>query len=108
VSELTGRELMQHNRRVLAERLGWPDGTLEACEELEAEHPAWHVFWGDGAAEPAWTAVHYERRRFFRYARGGTVVELVADMIEQDRLAAEQRAEWDRWRPPGMASVRSQ
>jgi hypothetical protein len=106
MSELAGRELQRHNRRVLAERLRWPDGTLETCEELEQEHPAWHVFWGDD--EPAWTAWHYERRRFYRNARGATVAELVANMAEQDRLAAEQRAEWARWRPYGWSTARVQ
>jgi hypothetical protein len=36
------------NRRLVAERLGWPDGALDACTALEAEFPAWHVFWTRG------------------------------------------------------------
>jgi hypothetical protein len=35
--------MAERNRAVIAERLGWPDGALEACQDLEQRHPAWHV-----------------------------------------------------------------
>lgn len=38
-------ELRRRNRKVLAERLRWPDGALQACAELEGRHPGWHVSW---------------------------------------------------------------
>ncbi|MEU4560247.1 hypothetical protein AB0F72_17850 [Actinoplanes sp. NPDC023936] len=31
--------LADRNRRVIAERCGWPDGVLEECERLDYEHP---------------------------------------------------------------------
>lgn len=40
-----GRQLAWANRKVLAERLGWPAGMLEACEQLDREHPDWTAFW---------------------------------------------------------------
>ncbi|SNY29163.1 hypothetical protein [Paractinoplanes atraurantiacus] len=38
-------QLFCRNRALLAERWHWPDGTLRACERLEAEHPDWRVMW---------------------------------------------------------------
>lgn len=37
-----------HNRRVIADRLGWPEGALDACLALEEQYPRWGVFWTDG------------------------------------------------------------
>ena len=35
----------ERNREILAERAGWPAGTLEACRDLEHRHPGWHCWW---------------------------------------------------------------
>lgn len=40
------------NRRLLAERLGWPAGALEACEDVERRFPGWAVFWCRPSACP--------------------------------------------------------
>lgn len=37
------------NRRLVAERLGWPEGAAEACRELERDFPEWMVFWSRGS-----------------------------------------------------------
>lgn len=37
--------MAERNREVLAERLGWPEGALAACIELEAAVPGFHVAW---------------------------------------------------------------
>lgn len=42
-----GEELAWRNRRIIAERTGWPAGALEACEQIQAAHPAWDVNWRD-------------------------------------------------------------
>ncbi|MFB4314362.1 hypothetical protein [Actinomadura sp. 21ATH] len=42
----------ERNREILAERLGWPDGALEACRELEQRHPGWSL-WYDIGGLPA-------------------------------------------------------
>lgn len=39
----------EENRRLIAERLRWPTGALEACAAIEQEFPAWMVWWNDGA-----------------------------------------------------------
>lgn len=38
-------ELLGSNRRLLAERQGWPAGALEACEGLDRKHSGWSVWW---------------------------------------------------------------
>ena len=38
-----GPELYAANRRLAAYRNHWPDGALEACEKLDAEHPGWSI-----------------------------------------------------------------
>lgn len=40
-----GPDLAGRNRRVIAERTGWPAGALEACEQLAAEFPGRAVDW---------------------------------------------------------------
>lgn len=55
-----GPGLAAHNRRVLAERLGWPAGAVEVCERVDAAHPGWHTNWSSG--EPSRTR---PRRGFY-------------------------------------------
>jgi hypothetical protein len=38
-----GPELARKNRRLIASRLGWPDGAVEACEAIDADNPRWHT-----------------------------------------------------------------
>lgn len=40
-------ELYHRNRRIIAERLGWPEGALEICERLDRLHPPWRASWED-------------------------------------------------------------
>lgn len=40
-------QMMWNNRRLLAERMGWPRGALEECERLDSEHAGWIVYWQD-------------------------------------------------------------
>ncbi len=44
-----GPALAVHNRRILAGRLGWPAGAVEACERFDATRPRWLTMWRDGA-----------------------------------------------------------
>jgi hypothetical protein len=39
------RALAVSNRRVIAERVGWPDGALQACQEFDERHPGWYAWW---------------------------------------------------------------
>ncbi len=38
-------QIVTRDRRRFAEQLGWPDGTVEACERIEREQPGWRVSW---------------------------------------------------------------
>jgi len=38
-----GPEMGRRNRRLIAERTGWPKGAVEACEAIERDHPGWRV-----------------------------------------------------------------
>lgn len=45
-------EMLARNRRLMAERRGWPAGALEVCERLDREHPGWSVWWRFATTEP--------------------------------------------------------
>jgi hypothetical protein len=38
----------ERNRELIAERLGWPEGAVEACRELEGRWPDWRVDYDTG------------------------------------------------------------
>jgi hypothetical protein len=44
VNELSP-EVIRRNRWLFAERLHWPEGAVETCEQLESEHPGFEVWW---------------------------------------------------------------
>lgn len=46
--------MKRNNQLLLAERLGWPEGALQACWELEDRHPGWHVSWMGENVTPGW------------------------------------------------------
>ena len=59
--------MAEHNRDIVAERLGWPDEAVEACRETEAGAPGWHCWWTpspwpDPGFAPAYGAAQIERR----------------------------------------------
>lgn len=53
-------ELREHNRRIIAERLGWPAGAAQACQNIEADNPGWSAYWQPADARHAegWYAIH--------------------------------------------------
>lgn len=105
--ELTGaRRLAWHNRRALAERLAWPDGTVEICEDLDRANPGWEANWHP--AERRFSAVHTVRHISFRWATAATAEELTDRMFELDNLAANQRSEWALLQPRGWSVLKSQ
>jgi hypothetical protein len=105
--ELNGaRDLAWHNRRVLAERLNWPEGMLETCEQLDREHPGWRTSWYPEDA--CFSATHTVRYLSFRYVRSQTVEGLVEKMIEADTRAADQRTEWELMKPRGWSILKTQ
>lgn len=68
-------QLAWANRRLLAERLDWPEGALEACEDIEPRHPGWSLFWA-----PANTVPGFEKAAGYWAIRHG--------MHEAERFAA--------------------
>jgi hypothetical protein len=42
-----GPEMERRNRRLIAERLHWPTGTAEQCEQIEDQAPGWSLWWTD-------------------------------------------------------------
>lgn len=51
-----GPQLGWHNRRVIADRIGWPEGALEACEAIERVNPDWSPWWQAANTIPGWEA----------------------------------------------------
>jgi hypothetical protein len=47
-----GPELAWDNRRVVAERSGWPAGYLEECERIERLYRGWWTYWIDANEVP--------------------------------------------------------
>jgi hypothetical protein len=46
--------LFARNRPIIAARLGWPDGAVETCEQLELAHPGWRVSWCEASTVTGW------------------------------------------------------
>lgn len=86
----TGPELADKNRRVLAERLHWPAGAVEACEQIETEAPGWAVTWAKGG-DLTWTRpgyyaqpTHWPRAGMRPFAYGATPAELRAAISDRE------------------------
>lgn len=117
--------LAEYNRRLIAERTGWPAGAVEMCEALEAEHWPWDLWWVPtttiaGKLWPqGWTATRHDAclpgademrpgppDGISRYpcVYGQTVAELVFKMaLMEERVAQDQhQREWmlKRWMAP--------
>lgn len=60
-------QVQDRNREIVAERLGWPDGALDACRKTEAGAPGWYCWWTpapwpDPGFRPAYGAALINRR----------------------------------------------
>ena len=84
-----GPELAWRNRQVLAQRLGWPAGALEACEAIELQHPDWHPSYCQANTTPGFEspAGFYATRR---HARRGEPRAYGADAVAL-RQAIQER-----------------
>lgn len=72
-----GPELRQHNLLLLAERLKWPDGAVEVCQEIEAEFPGWLTHWCGGSTKPhGWYSRHHGHKAREGHEFGATPDEL--------------------------------
>lgn len=86
-----GPELAAKNRRLLAERWGWPDGALQACEKIEKLHPGWSAMWSAGGEhtwrEPGFYATHPDLRRGSgptHYLHAETMAEMLAVISDHE------------------------
>jgi hypothetical protein len=72
-------------RRAVAANLRWPDGAVDACIKLEAEHRGWAVFWTRGwgaSAPPGFRAAHIHHP--MRELRAATAEEMRERLAEVD------------------------
>jgi hypothetical protein len=44
-------KFMERNREIIAERLGWPEGALEAVRKLETDHEGYVAYWSTWGSE---------------------------------------------------------
>ena len=56
------RDLRDRNRELISQRLGWPDGAVDAVRKLESEHDGYLVYWADGVWPFEYGAGFYARR----------------------------------------------
>jgi hypothetical protein len=69
-----GPYLATRNRRLFAQRGGWPDGALDACEILDAECPGWTVYWSRGPVGDSRPGFYAIRDRETVYAADAAVL----------------------------------
>ncbi len=77
-----GMKLARYNRRIIAERVGWPVGALEMCEHLDAAYPGWMVWWHPESVIAGWghPAGYVASRRASGYVCGVDPAALIAAM----------------------------
>lgn len=70
----------ERNRDLIAERMEWPDGAVDACRQLEREFPAWTVYWVSGklpsSPRKGYQAIFDDHHHRFSRAFGETPEEL--------------------------------
>lgn len=95
-----GPEMVENNIRIVAARLGWPDGVDQAVIDLITEYPAWVVTWCQSEYGPrripgfyAWPDYDYSKTRTV-YAKDPAALREVLELCPNyDR--------WSTWVPPG-------
>jgi hypothetical protein len=88
----------EQNRELIAQRLGWPDGALDATRDLEARFPGYSVWWGSGRVtdpRPGYYAI-----RAGDYGRGPTLYAVDADAMGFVISAHEATRPRDPWERP--------
>ncbi|GGL21584.1 hypothetical protein [Mangrovihabitans endophyticus] len=98
-----GPELGRRNRRLIAERLHWPDGALEACERIDRCHPGWMSTWAPGGGvewveRGFYAQPRLARRSDPRWLFGATPLELLAALDDHITAERAERARVSRWR----------
>jgi hypothetical protein len=109
--------LRRRNQAVLAERLRWPAGALQACADLEDRHPGWYVSWMIENVTPGWErpagfhatyeGVHHRAEAFRTDVRD--IAEVMAAEIpehEWDPIHGKLCAWCVQHLPPGQRTAR--
>jgi len=86
------------NRELIALRLKWPEGALDAVRELEARFPGYNVFWGTG--RPADPKPGFYAIRIDDYGRGPTLFAVDAHAMGFTISAHEATRPSDPWERP--------
>jgi hypothetical protein len=76
--------LAWRNRRLTAERLNWPEGALNACEELERTFGRWSFSWRHANTIPG-----FERPEGYYATTGGTWRDTTVFGATPDELAKQ-------------------
>lgn len=90
------------NRRLIAERLGWPDGALEAVIALGQAHPEWKIWWTRGGL-PVGSPAGY-RASLQRHRQECELHAATPDELRPKLEAAEAKLGPDPLRRPGPPS----
>ncbi len=81
--------MVERNRVILAQRLGWPDGAVEACREIERACPGYSVWYGTGDVRENMPPHYSARKHDARYRdptyRGETPAAVVAKIQAEHR-----------------------
>jgi prophage regulatory protein len=88
--------LAWNNRRILDERLNWPTGALETCEQVEQEHPEWSINYSSGGGR-TWSKAGF-------YAIRKAAWRPEPDLYGAD--ATELEAALLAWKPPPTYGIR--
>jgi hypothetical protein len=86
--------MRERNRELLAGRLGWPDGALRACRELERQYPCYRATWTDGGLRPdpepgyrAWHDIHGGGTEWARGLLAAADPAVLAALVAEDYSA---------------------
>lgn len=99
------RSLRAQNRALLAERLRWPEGALQACQELEQRHPGWHVHWLGEAIRGRRRAGFHASRHVTRHKAdvyAPTAAELEPYMDVPEHNYGLSKCGWCNMHPDGL------
>lgn len=100
-------EMAARNRVTLTGRLRWPEGALQACQQVEARHKHWSLWWSrknvvPGFERPAgFTAVrddgHYLGRALVFAETAAELEPLIEAAEERIAAAVEQERRLNAW-----------
>lgn len=88
------RSIRERNRELLAQRLNWPPGALDACRAIEREFPGWYAWWsstrGGYGASPAQVPA-IRSRTYYSQTADGLRTQLRHD-VERESAERERNA----------------